>query len=66
MAEEMGGVQPASNGLASASTVAEPTDIERARRMAEYRRKEHPKYVRALDRHIAHVYGPEYVRRWAA
>jgi hypothetical protein len=42
MAEEMGGVQPASNGLASASTVAEPTDIERARRMAEYRMGEAP------------------------
>jgi hypothetical protein len=66
MAEDLGGVRPATNGPASASTVAEPTDIDRARRMAAYRRKEHPKYVRALDRHIAHVYGPEYVRRWAA
>lgn len=53
-------------GPATDPTVAEPTDIDRARRMAKYRAKEHPKYVRALDRHIAHVYGPEYVRRWAA
>jgi hypothetical protein len=52
MAEEMGGVQPASNGLASASTVAEPTDIERARRMAEYRKKQAEAARRALNRHI--------------
>lgn len=66
MTENTGGVRPAADGPASAATLQAPTDIDRARRMAAYRAKEHPKYVRALDRHIAHVYGPEYVRRWAA
>jgi hypothetical protein len=66
MTEDTGGVRPAVNRPASATTVAEPSDIDRACRIAAYRAKEHPRHVRALDRHIAHVYGPEYVRRWAA
>lgn len=66
MTQDPGGVRGAGIAPATTSTVAEPTDIDRARRMAAYRAKEHPKYVRALDRHIAHAYGPEHVRRWAA
>jgi len=66
MTEDLGGVRPASNRPASATTVSDTPDIVREKRRAAYRAKEHPKYVRALDRHIAHVYGPEYVGRWAA
>lgn len=67
MSDELtGGVLPAGNGQATSATVADGSDIERDKRRADYRKREHPKYVRALDRHIAHVYGPEYVRRWAA
>jgi hypothetical protein len=66
MTENLGGAQPAAIRLATSSTVAEPTDTVREERRAAYRAKEHPKYVRALDRHIARAYGPEYVRRWSA
>jgi hypothetical protein len=58
MAENTGGVRPASNGPASATTVAEPTDIRPWR--------PDPRHVKALDRHITSRYGPEYVRGRAA
>lgn len=53
MTEDVGGVRPASNRPASALTVAEPTDIERARRMAEYRKKQAEAARRALNRHVS-------------
>lgn len=57
MSENLGGVRPGLSRPASATTVAETTDSEREERRAAYRAKEHPKYVRALDRHIERCYG---------
>jgi hypothetical protein len=47
-------------------TIADPTDIDRAKRMTAYRARQRVVARIALDRHIAHVYGPQYVRGWAA
>jgi hypothetical protein len=49
--------RPAGDRPAIDSTVPSLTDIEREQRRAAYRAKEHPKYVRALDRHIERCYG---------
>lgn len=52
------GARAAVDSPGSAPTVPPPTDIKLWR---PDRRN-----VRALDRHIASRYGPEYVRGWAA
>jgi hypothetical protein len=62
MTEPTGGVRPAVNRPATASTVLEAYD---ARRPRHYWRPD-SRNVRALDRHIASRYGPEYVRGRAA
>lgn len=60
-----GGVRPAANRPAAVFTVTQPGDMTRAKRMSAYRARQRAVARIALDRHIEHVYGPEYVRRCA-
>lgn len=61
-----GGAGPAVNRPGAEPTLDEPTDIARAKRMSAYRARQRAVARIALDRHIEHAYGPEYVRGWAA
>lgn len=61
-----GDVRPAVNRPAAADTVTQPACMTRAKRMTAYRARQRAVARIALDRHIEHVYGAEYVRGWAA
>jgi hypothetical protein len=63
---EMGGTGPGLSRPGAEDTVSHTTDIDRAKRMSAYRARQRVVARIALDRHIAHVYGPQYVRGWAA